>query len=134
MLRRPPRSTRTDTLFPYTTPFRSRLVADLPCHRHCRLAGVEERRARRGAPAAHPVLRPARHQRAVVVLVLRPAQSLPRTDLPRRAGAGGGADHPRLPARVQAGGLAVPALPAVARLCRSAERRDLADERLRVRA
>src|SRR3546814_21125120 len=24
MLRRPPRSTRTDTLFPYTTPFRSR--------------------------------------------------------------------------------------------------------------
>src|SRR3546814_10398129 len=70
----------------------------------------------------------------LVVLVLRPAQSLPRTDLPRRAGAGGGADHPRLPARVQAGGLAVPALPAVARLCRSAERRDLADERLRVRA
>src|SRR3546814_2228830 len=26
MLRRPPRSTRTDTLFPYTTLFRSRLV------------------------------------------------------------------------------------------------------------
>src|SRR3546814_5341473 len=26
MLRRPPRSTRTDTLFPYTTPFRSRVV------------------------------------------------------------------------------------------------------------
>src|SRR3546814_15568019 len=25
MIRRPPRSTRTDTLFPYTTPFRSRL-------------------------------------------------------------------------------------------------------------
>src|SRR3546814_1800451 len=35
MIRRPPRSTRTDTLFPYTTPFRSRidakaiLIADL---------------------------------------------------------------------------------------------------------
>src|SRR3546814_13637631 len=26
MRRRPPRSTRTDTIFPYTTPFRSRLV------------------------------------------------------------------------------------------------------------
>src|SRR3546814_18094296 len=29
MIRRPPRSTRTDTLFPYTTLFRSRLVAKL---------------------------------------------------------------------------------------------------------
>src|SRR3546814_12806669 len=27
MIRRPPRSTRTDTLFPYTTLFRSRLMA-----------------------------------------------------------------------------------------------------------
>src|SRR3546814_19331058 len=30
MIRRPPRSTRTDTLFPYTTLFRSRYVADDP--------------------------------------------------------------------------------------------------------
>src|SRR3546814_14054963 len=29
MIRRPPRSTRTDTLFPYTTLFRSLLVRDL---------------------------------------------------------------------------------------------------------
>src|SRR3546814_16474246 len=29
MIRRPPRSTRTDTLFPYTTLFRSRLMACL---------------------------------------------------------------------------------------------------------
>src|SRR3546814_10575292 len=29
MIRRPPRSTRTDTLFPYTTLFRSQLVAEL---------------------------------------------------------------------------------------------------------
>src|SRR3546814_4044777 len=29
MLRRPPRSTRTDTLFPYTTLFRSLLVAEI---------------------------------------------------------------------------------------------------------
>src|SRR3546814_5834580 len=28
MIRRPPRSTRTDTLFPYTTLFRSRLAVD----------------------------------------------------------------------------------------------------------
>src|SRR3546814_19667176 len=28
MIRRPPRSTRTDTLFPYTTLFRSRLLRD----------------------------------------------------------------------------------------------------------
>src|SRR3546814_2421180 len=42
MIRRPPRSTRTDTLFPYTTLFRSLLhadvdfrqqVVDLRCHR-----------------------------------------------------------------------------------------------------
>src|SRR3546814_5995777 len=30
MIRRPPRSTRTDTLFPYTTLFRSRLIARPP--------------------------------------------------------------------------------------------------------
>src|SRR3546814_6846817 len=37
MIRRPPRSTRTDTLFPYTTLFRShrRNLAELPLrHRH----------------------------------------------------------------------------------------------------
>src|SRR3546814_12701 len=35
MIRRPPRSTRTDTLFPYTTLFRSRLpdLSALPRHR-----------------------------------------------------------------------------------------------------
>src|SRR3546814_6054388 len=39
MIRRPPRSTRTDTLFPYTTLFRSRVLADArrahrnPAHR-----------------------------------------------------------------------------------------------------
>src|SRR3546814_7872270 len=30
MIRRPPRSTRTDTLFPYTTLFRSHLIAASP--------------------------------------------------------------------------------------------------------
>src|SRR3546814_13709215 len=35
MIRRPPRSTRTDTLFPYTTLFRSRVVVT---HRHLDVA------------------------------------------------------------------------------------------------
>src|SRR3546814_1906362 len=43
MIRRPPRSTRTDTLFPYTTLFRShgRSVGQrqAPCRRRCRLQG-----------------------------------------------------------------------------------------------
>src|SRR3546814_13755356 len=35
MIRRPPRSTRTDTLFPYTTLFRSVVeIAELPENRH----------------------------------------------------------------------------------------------------
>src|SRR3546814_4622256 len=34
MIRRPPRSTRTDTLFPYTTLFRSRAHPDLPIASH----------------------------------------------------------------------------------------------------
>src|SRR3546814_11792026 len=32
MIRRPPRSTRTDTLFPYTTLFRSPVVRSRPCY------------------------------------------------------------------------------------------------------
>src|SRR3546814_16317329 len=44
MIRRPPRSTRTDTLFPYTTLFRSRQVAGR------RAAG-----GRGGHPHQHPV-------------------------------------------------------------------------------
>src|SRR3546814_16442253 len=31
MIRRPPRSTRTDTLFPYTTLFRSMFAGETPC-------------------------------------------------------------------------------------------------------
>src|SRR3546814_7371121 len=56
MIRRPPRSTRTDTLFPYTTLFRSRLVVGGDDRR--RLRG----RRRRGQPAgaARPAMA-ARH-------------------------------------------------------------------------
>src|SRR3546814_16736824 len=39
MIRRPPRSTRTDTLFPYTTLFRSEILAFL--HRLCGRDGAQ---------------------------------------------------------------------------------------------
>src|SRR3546814_7857390 len=50
MIRRPPRSTRTDTLFPYTTLFRSRIVRATPKRkrpgtRPGRLATNEDRQA-----------------------------------------------------------------------------------------
>src|SRR3546814_3190474 len=54
MIRRPPRSTRTDTLFPYTTLFRSgRLARGLRRPPHPRRHGgavVRERRLRARAP------------------------------------------------------------------------------------
>src|SRR3546814_13209321 len=43
MSRRPPRSTRTDTLFPYTTLFRSVRRRDHPERRHGRRTGIERR-------------------------------------------------------------------------------------------
>src|SRR3546814_14230540 len=47
MIRRPPRSTRTDTLFPYTTLFRSRLVEPAQCRLRILLRGqhLDEERA-----------------------------------------------------------------------------------------
>src|SRR3546814_1495590 len=49
MIRRPPRSTRTDTLFPYTTLFRS------DRHRPCPPAGADaDRRTDRGARPGGP--------------------------------------------------------------------------------
>src|SRR3546814_3688847 len=47
MIRRPPISTRTDTLFPYTTLFRSRLILDRSVDQHRHHQGL--RRADRGA-------------------------------------------------------------------------------------
>src|SRR3546814_10176174 len=56
MIRRPPRSTRTDTLFPYTTLFRSRAAVRAPRDRR------DGRRRRSAAPHRHraPRRRPAR--------------------------------------------------------------------------
>src|SRR3546814_19731686 len=60
MIRRPPRSTRTDTLFPYTTLFRSR--AGRAEHRGGRIVGDDlclvELRRRGGEPLLQPRLRP----------------------------------------------------------------------------
>src|SRR3546814_2339601 len=72
MVRRPPRSTRTDTLFPYTTLFRSRPAAGAPA----RLGD-----ARRGVRAAGRA--PAR---TISTVRRRPAR--PRTQ-PRQRGAAG---------------------------------------------
>src|SRR3546814_10898179 len=60
MIRRPPRSTRTDTLFPYTTLFRSRedVLPEPEAQAHDALPDVEQRRARRGIVRVREVLRP----------------------------------------------------------------------------
>src|SRR3546814_3213806 len=73
MLRRPPRSTRTDTLFPYTTLFRS--PPDVRKGRDQDVGGAERRRGRTSPlgvhrkeidhPAAgHPADQPADHRQA----------------------------------------------------------------------
>src|SRR3546814_4452156 len=78
MIRRPPRSTRTDTLFPYTTLFRSPrawrkidpalsrgLLAQGQCRYHRRTlwrrAGRDDGRTRRGGAAAGGGLRSEEH-------------------------------------------------------------------------
>src|SRR3546814_6340557 len=82
MLRLPPRSTRTDTLFPYTTLFRSE------CRqlRHRPRAGRERQRKARAAAAGPGVLyrRPARRARdrdqAQPIIRLKPAQVFVRSE------------------------------------------------------
>src|SRR3546814_6540877 len=59
MIRRPPRSTRTDTLFPYTTLFRSRLTH----YRQRKRQGPPRRQgARKLRQRLRPRLRPRRHR------------------------------------------------------------------------
>src|SRR3546814_4288575 len=61
MIRRPPRSTRTDTLFPYTTRFRSRRACAGGSHARVR-GGVQPRRqsVRAAAPGLSRFPRPVR--------------------------------------------------------------------------
>src|SRR3546814_18545110 len=100
MIRRPPRSTRTDTLFPYTTLFRSQ-------RRLQRAAGAAEPVAVDAVPALprdppRPPQRRAAHRPPG-----RPRELLPRCpELGRRRDA-----DARLPARSQHPGRAPPARP-----------------------
>src|SRR3546814_8449856 len=101
MLRRPPRSTRTDTLFPYTTLFRS-TVQSLSCRRGRGLSGWRLHgqlfTARRCCPDPHPFRGwiPARrqyrlyeiHGKAELAAILALAYTSPRrvSSLSSRAG------------------------------------------------
>src|SRR3546814_2322379 len=90
MLRRPPRSTRTDTLFPYTTLFRS----DERCLLRARASGVRLHRRRRhdvGARAPGTARRRWRTRRlsAPVLLAMHghpPGEDAPRGAVVRRCG------------------------------------------------
>src|SRR3546814_5359125 len=104
MIRRPPRSTRTDTRFPYTTPFRSAGHADLHALFRGQVAQVAAAQAaavpratrlrRRHAEAAHA--RADRMAGAAPHRLRHPGQLLRRLlDRRRTARAAGGADrHP----------------------------------------
>src|SRR3546814_11535626 len=80
MIRRPPRSTRTDTLFPYTTLFRSGLA---------RLHGQQLALLGRGHGGHHHVLGLAQRRRRLQVLVRRDRREV----LAQVVGRGGGV-HP----------------------------------------
>src|SRR3546814_677131 len=71
MIRRPPRSTRTDTLFPYTTLFRSRFQVDLQGPHDIR-PDIGIRRLPRGVR----ILRTWKHDHFVVgeILAIRPSK------------------------------------------------------------
>src|SRR3546814_13456644 len=92
MLRRPPRSTRTDTLFPYTTLFRSRPAA----------APIRELAARAVAAGAFHAVRGRRDVCLGfrVLPVGHPARSVPD-----RAGAGAALPHGRARVRPRGAGL-----------------------------
>src|SRR3546814_2535989 len=101
MIRRPPRSTRTDTLFPYTTLFRSQ-PGPRPAGRR---AQHRLRVGRLGAQRLRPRRRPAARQPARLPELPPALAGLQRGALPRRLP--GRADRPapgdtppRLPARL----------------------------------
>src|SRR3546814_9013680 len=60
MIRRPPRSTRTDTLFPYTTLFRSQSRAGCGAEHRFRRGGSSEAMDCTGGPSGLIVFRPHR--------------------------------------------------------------------------
>src|SRR3546814_12553591 len=66
MIRRPPRSTRTDTLFPYTTLFRSHARLEHTGRRQMR--AVDEHRARAFDPRAIEIADVERHVGAILAV------------------------------------------------------------------
>src|SRR3546814_16493818 len=91
IIRRPPRSTRTDTLFPYTTLFRSRSLE----RRVDRLSGSGPRSPAAGQRHGHPALRRRGRRAAAQEHVRPPARALPA----RRLGLRQQPEHPPVPAR-----------------------------------
>src|SRR3546814_15748326 len=81
MIRRPPRSTRTDTLFPYTTLFRSdeppRLARDGAALRRAELAGQQPDR---GPPRADKRALPPQRERRQHLCAGRPGRALAHGD------------------------------------------------------
>src|SRR3546814_4122730 len=71
MIRRPPRSTRTDTLFPYTPLFRS------PCSR---AGGALRPRDPSSAARCHPAPRRGRHARSALRYIWRHRRKIPRSE------------------------------------------------------
>src|SRR3546814_16067606 len=75
MIRRPPRSTRTDTLFPYTTLFRSPRCVD----RTAQVVRLRDRRHRAGGRAqAGPLARRRRHGADAERMTTRTEDTFPR--------------------------------------------------------
>src|SRR3546814_12590843 len=100
MIRRPPRSTRTDTLFPYTTLFRSRLLQRGSASERIRRRG-QDRRDRPVADALRP--RPLRRRPRPPVAegrlqTLREGGAVRQRALRRQCDGGHGCEH-RRPAR-----------------------------------
>src|SRR3546814_4088964 len=96
MIRRPPRSTRTDTLFPYTTLFRSplhlqaRVRDELRGRRENRLRDCRHASAPEFGGLLHRLQGPAeiRHRCVRAAELAEPGSAFGRSDLQRRQGMG----------------------------------------------
>src|SRR3546814_9610513 len=79
MIRRPPRSTRTDTLFPYTTLFRSPISAAAPCGTWKRAGSSSSRLGRRSEEHTSELQSLMRISYAVFCLKKKKHNPIPRT-------------------------------------------------------
>src|SRR3546814_8962205 len=89
MIRRPPRSTRTDTLFPYTTLFRSRVVAR---QGRQRTAALQQEEAVLGVEGNRPLVGGDRLL-VVVQLEVGVAEAVVHDVVVRRQRRGGSEEH-----------------------------------------